>query len=360
MIIIDGSKGGGQMLRTALALGALTGKPFRMSNIRASRDDPGLKPQHLACVKAAAKICNGYVEGAELGNKEILFIPKNLASKSIEIDIGTAGSITLLLQAVLLPSMFGHKAHTITVIGGTDVPWSMPVDYFKNVILPQYSRVCDIEMKVPKRGYYPKGGGKVEIKIKPKFSLKKCGSFDELLKLLSCKAFNLTKQGNLLTIKGVSHASLDLMNAKVAERTASSAKQKLEKLNVNTNISIEYTAASCTGSGITLWAPFALIEDDLDPFNPIRVGADTLGEKGKSAEEVGKECAKKLLSEMLAPVDTHLADNIIPLLAVCRPSSIVVNSSTDHMLTNIEVVKAFLGDCIKVCDKKIFTTALPA
>ena len=136
MILLDGSKGegGGQIVRTALALSSLTGKPFRVTNIRQGRRDPGLKPQHVHCITALQELCKAKAEGAYEGSRELLFVPGPIAAKNLTIDIGTAGSITLLLQAVLLPCMFAQKNHTLTLKGGTDTEWSMPVDYFTNVL----------------------------------------------------------------------------------------------------------------------------------------------------------------------------------------------------------------------------------
>ncbi|MBS3124986.1 RNA 3'-terminal phosphate cyclase [Candidatus Woesearchaeota archaeon] len=352
MISIDGAEGGGQMLRTALSLSALTGKAFRIKNIRARRNDPGLKPQHLACIRAVSEVCNGYAEGAEENSADLLFVPRKLAVKNVEVDIGTAGSVTLLLQALLLPCMFGHKSHTLTITGGTDTAWSMPIDYFANVVVPQLSRVCGLEVKVLKRGYYPAGGGKVQVVVKPQFSLKKTGSFEGLLEKLKEKSLLLTKQGTLMRIKGVSHASKDLMEARVAERTAAAAKQELINCNVPIDCSFEYANTESTGSGITLWAIYSLKDGDIDSQNPVRVGADALGEAGKKSEVVGKEAAQSLRKEMIAPVDSHLADNLIPLLALCG-TEMEVSKMSSHALTNIQVAKAFLGDCLEVKGKRI-------
>lgn len=355
MIIIDGAQGGGQMLRTALGLSALTGKAFRMKNIRSGREQPGLKAQHLQCVKAVAQVCDGYTEGAEEGSVDLLFIPRKLNVKNVEVDIGTAGSITLLLQALLLPCMFGQKSHTLTVSGGTDVAWSMSVDYFANVVVPQFARVCGIEVKMLKRGYYPKGGGKVQVVVKPQFSLKKIGSFEGLLEELKQKRFSLTKKGKLMKIKGIAHASKDLMEARVAERTVAAAKQELLDLGVPVDCTFEYANTDSPGAGITLWAMYALKDDDIDSQNPIRVGADVLSEAGKKSESLGQEAVALLRKELSAPVDRHLADNLIPLLALCG-SEMEVAEVTSHVLTNIEVVKVFLGECIEVKGERIIAT----
>src|SRR3990172_7190118 len=138
MIVLDGSMGeaGGQIARTALALSSLTGQAFKITRIREARKDPGLKAQHVHCVKALQQLCSAKSEGAEIGSRELLYIPGKISAKNLTVDIGTAGSITLLLQAVLLPCMFAQKTHTLELIGGTDTAWSMPLDYFSPVLLP--------------------------------------------------------------------------------------------------------------------------------------------------------------------------------------------------------------------------------
>ncbi len=359
MIILDGSKGegGGQIARTALALGSLTGQPFRVTNIRAARKDPGLKAQHVHCVTALQQLCNAKAEGAEIGSKELLYIPGKISAKNITIDIGTAGSITLLLQAVLLPCMFAQKTHKLTLIGGTDTQWSMPIDYFTNVLVPHYRKVCGLEVKLLRRGYYPKGGGKVELTIKPEIKRNEFETFEGFHASLKHKSFSIMDQGKLISIKGVSHASKSLENAKVAERQASSAKQALSHLNVPVEITTEYADTLSTGSGITLWAIFSKDKEDIDAENPIRLGADSLGEPRKPAEKVGQEAARQLLNEIQskAPVDMHLADNLVPLLALCRPSRVKASRITTHAKTNMQVVEAFLGKVFTEKDNIIST-----
>lgn len=346
MIIIDGSMGeaGGQIVRTALALSSLTGQPFKVIKIREARKDPGLKAQHVHCVKALQQLCNAKADGAEMGSRELLYVPGKISAKNITIDIGTAGSITLLLQAVLLPCMFAQKTHTLTLIGGTDTQWSMPIDYFANVLAPQYRRVCGLEVKLLKRGYYPKGGGKTELTIKPEIKRNEFETFEAFQATFKHKAFSLTEQGQLASIKGISHASKDLEKAQVAERQASAAKQELTQLNVPIQITTEYADTFSKGSGITLWAIFSRNEE-IDIENPVRLGADALGEPGKPAEQVGQEAARQLITEIKsqAPVDSHLADNLIPLMALCKPSTIKTTRVTLHAKTNIQVVEAFLG-----------------
>jgi len=338
-------EGGGQIVRTALAISSLTGQPFKITNIREARKDPGLKAQHVHCVKALQQLCNAKADGAEIGSRELLYIPGKISAKIITIDIGTAGSITLLLQAVLLPCLFAQKSHTLTLIGGTDTEWSMPIDYFTNVLAPQYRRIAGLNVKLLKRGYYPKGGGQVEFAIKPEIKRNEFETFEGFQKALTHKVFNLEKQGELVSIKGISHAHESLAKAQVAERQANAAKQALLQLNVPIDITTEYADTHSIGSGITLWAIFSPTKEDIDIDNPIRLGADALGALGKPAEKVGIEAAQKLIKEIQdgAPVDKHLADNLIPLIALCKPSAIKTSEITSHTRTNMQVVEAFLG-----------------
>lgn len=359
MIILDGSsgEGGGQIVRTALALSSLTRQPFRVKNIRAGRPDSGLKAQHVHCVKALQQLSSAKADGAEIGGQELLYVPGKMAAKNITIDIGTAGSVTLLLQAVLLPCMFAQKTHTLTLTGGTDTEWSMPIDYFTHVLVPQLRRVCGIEVKTLKRGYYPKGGGTVQITIKPEIKRNEFETFEAFHAALKHKAFSLLEQGELVSIKGTSHASKALAGAQVAERQARAAKQALLRFKTPIDISIEYSDTLSTGSGITLWAIFSNNAGDVDIENPVRLGADSLGAPGKSSEKVGQEAADKLIKEIesKAPVDSHLADNLIPLIALCRPSSIIVSQITSHARTNMQVVEAFLGKTFSEKDNLIMS-----
>jgi len=349
MILIDGSQGegGGQIVRTALALSALTGQSFKVTGIRANRPTPGLKAQHLHGVKAAMKLCDGNVEGDVIGSQELTFHPEKLAGRRFEVDIGTAGSITLLLQSVLLPAMFAGKSSTITLIGGTNVAWSMPIEYLQEVLVPQLRRYVDkLDVTLVKRGYYPAGGGKVEVRVKPKWSVSDAKSFDAFLMRLRAEAphLQLTAQHHLVMVKGISHASVDLQDARVAERQAQSARHVLRELKCPIDIRHEYADTASTGSGLTLWAIFSKDEEDIDPSDPVRLGADALGEKGKRAEQVGEEAAKRLLEEIKsgAAVDRHLADNLIPLMGLVCPSEIKTSTITEHSRTNALVVERFL------------------
>jgi len=343
MIKLDGNycEGGGQIVRTALALSTITQKPFEVSSIRKGRKQSGLKAQHLNCIKALEQLCSAKTEGASLGSEHITYTPGKIEGKAVNVDIGTAGSIGLLLQAVLLPCFFAEKTVKLNITGGTEGKGAMPYDYFKEILVPQIKKFCEkIDVKLVKRGYFPKGGGNVLIEIKP---AKIDGQKIELL-----------EQGNLIQIKGISHASLNLEKAEVAERQAKAAKHLLAGYNCPVDIRTEYCDTLSPGSGIALWAIFSKNKEDIDEKNPIRLGADALGELGKKAEIVGKEAAENLIREIesKAPVDRHLADQILPFMALAKDSKVRVSEITSHCRTNMHVIEQFLGRVFDVSEEE--------
>jgi RNA 3'-phosphate cyclase len=340
MIEIDGSDGGGQMLRTAIALSTCTDRPFKMVNIRKTRPSPGLKNQHLECLNAMQKLSDCKIGDAFLGSETITFIPGKFKGGKKSIDIGTADSITLLMQSILLPSIFFKKRTKLEIIGGTDVSWSPSIDYFKEVLVPFLRPFANINVTVKKRGYYPAGQGIVEILIKPN---------SEEIKPI----FDLTRKRKLLHVKGISHCSLDLEKAKVAERQARGVKMRLSKLPCNIAIHTEYCNTVSTGSGITLWA-YSSDEPDVMEF-PIVVGSDMLGEKGIHAEEIGKRCAENLMKfiESKGVIDIHLTDQILPFLSLNRGSKFLSEHITEHTINNALIIEKFLDLKIKITDNLI-------
>ncbi len=358
MIKLDGSylEGGGQIVRTALALSTLTGEAFEVTNIRKGRPNPGLKAQHLYCVKALQKLCSAKVDGAYLGSEYLKYYPNKIGGKIISIDIGTAGSISLLLQAILLPSLFANKKVRLKITGGTDVKWAMSYDFFKEIFVPQIKKYVDIKIDLIKRGYFPKGGGKVDIKINQKYKLSDFNTFEEFWEFLKENApkIELINQGNLQQIKGISHASKFLEKANIAERQARAAKLILSKYSCPINIRTEYCDTLSPGSGITLYAIFS---EELDS-NPIILGGDALGERGKRAESVGKEAADNLIKqiESKAAVDEHMSDNLIPFLALFG-GKIKVAEITNHTKTNIYTTEQFLGKVFSVDEENNIISA---
>ena len=288
----------------------------------------------------------------------------------MSFDIGTAGSLTLLLQAILPAALFAPGKVHLRLTGGTNVSHSPPVEYFSSAFLPHLSSFGKIGFSFVQRGYFPKGSGKVELEIRPVFSLSDYGTFADLQKVLSQKllGISLSERGKLLKISGVSHASLDLKQSEVAERQAHSAKasilHQLQKQGISCPVIIqsEYSNSLSTGSGVSLFAHFAAVgKEEPDQSHPVTLGADSLGERGKRAEAVGQEAATALIKEVSsgACVDRHLADQLIPFMALAGNSRILASEITSHCLTNIFVVEKFLGRRFEVdITKKAISTVV--
>ena len=169
LVNIDGSSGGGQILRNAVALSTVTGRPVRVVNIRAARPKPGLRPQHLTGLTAAAKLCGGTLSGGAIGSTEIEFHPGEVRPRrNWRLDIGTAGSIALLLQCLLPALARASSKSSLVIQGGTDVPFAPPLDYFREVFLPALAELGpQVTVRGARRGFYPKGGGEVELRAEP-------------------------------------------------------------------------------------------------------------------------------------------------------------------------------------------------
>lgn len=364
MIEINGSFGeaGGQILRTALSLSAVTKKPCRIFNIRKSRPKPGLATQHLIGVQALSQLCNGKLEGDFLGSEEINFYPGDIQAKDLHLKIDTAGSITLILQTLILPGLFAmfpinpvrnFTNNNITKSleskisngvkirfdgGATDTFFSPTIDHFRYVFLkilekmlaPYNSEgICSgggkVEINIEKRGYYPEGEAKVEVKIFPS----------------KIKSSQLIERGALKKILIISGASNSLKEKKVAERQIAGTKEVLGKLKLPTEEKIEYYQTQSPGSQICIIAEFE---------NTV-IGTDNLGKIGKRAEDVGKGAALELLKEerSQACLDKHLADQILPFMAlVSKTSQVSVSEITEHCKTNIWVIEKFLEGRFKI------------
>lgn len=329
----DQLEGGGQILRSALAFSALTQRSFKVFNIRGKRPNPGLRPQHFKGFETMKILCHAKITGLEVGSKVVSFEPQGFYPQNLNIDIGTAGSVGLLLQSISLPLvLLSSQKVEVKIRGGTHVKAAVPIDYYINIINPILKLIgVNIEIELENHGYYPKGGGEVKIKFHP---------WQEKRPLF------LSEQGKLLKIRGISHASSLLQKSFVAERQAVNARKILaQNFNVKVIIDVLYFNTASPGSGIILWAEFS---------NHAIIGADALGEKGKPGEKVGEEAAKKLIKEIKsgAAVDSHLADNLIPWMAISG-GKILVSEITLHTKTNIWVAELFMGKRFNVMDERI-------
>ena len=327
MIEIDGGQksGSGTILRLSVAFAAIMGEPLHICNIRQNRPQPGLKPQHLEAVLTAARLCNAELQGATINSRELWFKPEKVKSGKIEAEIGTAGSIPMLLLTVLPICAVAESAVQLHVLrGGTDVSYSPTINYLRFVLLPTLGRMgLNSSLTVQKYGYYPKGMGEATLTVQP------------------CKTLNPLRSetfGNIRLLKGISVCTF-LANRRVAERQADAASNYLKERGYTTSIQIvnDQSNPLQKGSSITLWA-----ETD----NGIILGADATGELRKTSETVGVEAAEKLYGEISAQptIDAHLADMLIPYTALARGSSVyLVRTISEHLETNIWLAEKMLN-----------------
>jgi len=332
LIEIDGSQksGSGTILRLSVALAAILGQTLHIYNIRQNRPQPGLRPQHLEAVLTAASLCDAELKGADLNSRELWFKPKKVRGGKVEAEIGTAGSIPMLLMTVLPICIFAENpVHLHVSKGGTDVQNSPTINYIQHVLLPTLKRMgINIALTVDKYGYYPKGMGEVTITVEP------C----KRLKPLCLENF-----GKIQAIKGVSVCTF-LADRKVAERQAKAANDQLKEKGYTADIQIinDQSNPMQKGSSLVLWA-------ELD--SSAILGADAIGELRKTSETVGREAAEKLYVELSAKptVDVHLADMLIPYVVLARGRSVYLTRTiSEHLETNIWLAKKTLNVKINV------------
>ncbi len=324
MLVLDGSygEGGGQIVRTALALAALTGTPLQLINIRAHRPKPGLRPQHLTAVQALARITEADLEGAALGSSSLTFFPGRLAGGTYRFDVaqqtGSAGSVTLLAQTLLPVLAWARQPSTLILSGGTHVPWSPPFHYFAAVFLPALEEMGLTTTAALRRwGFYPQGGGEIHLTVTPTARL---------------QGVEWLTPPHPAQFQGLSAA------ANLPEHVIRRQSRILRELAPSPLlIREEMATARGPGSFVFLWGP--------------RAGFSALGAKGKPAEQVASEACREWRSFLAsgAAVDRHLADQILIYAALAAgQTTLSTEAVSRHLLTNIWVLGRLLGVAIQV------------
>ncbi len=316
---IDGSQGegGGQMLRTAVALSALTGRSVTVKNIRAKRANPGLAAQHLTAVRGVAALCSARIDGDRVGSTALSFEPGPVSGRRLRLDIGTAGSVTLVLQSCMLASLRANGTVSLRVTGGTNVRWSPPIDYFSMVLLPHLARMgVSAQLRLVQRGFHPQGGGEVDMELRPPMDM---AAFDE------------TGRGRLVSADGVCYSRN--LPGHVCSRMSAAAQKRF--LDASLSIASDVGEGPSSGAGMQLCAR----------FERTLLGGDGLGERGVPAGKVGETAADALLSEIrsAATLDVHASDQLLPYMALADgPSRFIVREITGHLTTQMQLLRAFM------------------
>ncbi len=322
-IEIDGSygEGGGQILRTSLSLSCVFGIPVRIFNIRGNRTKPGLMPQHRMCIKALARITDAGVTGDEDRSVDITFRPRAVTPGTYAFDIGTAGSVTLLLQALLPPLLLANTPSSLTLVGGTHVPFSPSFDYLDRIFFPALRDLgLAVQGRIERLGFYPRGGGVIHVDVKPARQPR------------PARWENRTDPGSITIISTAAN-----LPAHVADRQAAAAAADLAASGLRT-VRTELRAAATYGRGSALFIG--------STSSALFAGASALGAVGKPAEAVGREAAGEFLSfwRSGACLDRHIADQLVIYLAMANgASSFTTSSISSHLISNLWVISRFCG-----------------
>lgn len=330
-LTIDGShgEGGGQILRTALALSAITGRAVAFDRIRAGRRNPGLRPQHLAVVRAMARICNARVEGDAVDSRSLTFAPGTppLAGH-YDINIstiagtGSAGSVTLLLQALLLPLALTDGPSHLELTGGTHVRWSPPYHYVTQVYMPMLARLgIAARLELDRWGWFPRGGGRMVANIEGRGAA------------ATLSSLNLVERGKLLGVDGVSAASN--LPAHVIERQRDRVLQRLRSRHIRGQIETQDAPSSGPGTILFLRGRYEHLDAGFAGYGRLRYPAERVADDAFQAFDAHRKSSMAL--------DPHLADQVLlPLCLASDASRYTTSAVTRHLLTNAWVIGHFL------------------
>jgi RNA 3'-terminal phosphate cyclase (ATP) len=319
MITIDGSygEGGGQILRSSLALSLITGKPVQIEKIRAGRKNPGLLRQHLTAVNAATEVGLADVTGANIGSQQLTFTPQKIRGGQFRFAVGTAGSVTLVLQTILPALLAANEESTLTLEGGTHNPFAPPFDYLEKVFLPILKRMgATVTVQLERYGFYPAGGGKFSVQISP------CAKLKRLV---------LPERGKL--VSQAARALVANLPRQIAERELQTVRRKMEWTESQLEV-VETRNSSGPGNVVMIELEYEKVTEIFSAF----------GEKNTRAEVVAERAAKeaKAYLQTDAAVGEHLADQLLLPMALGEGGSFTTVKPTLHTMTNIEVIKRFL------------------
>jgi len=318
---IDGSfgEGGGQILRTSLALSCITGKAFRIFNIRGNRPKPGLRRQHMTAVLAAARVSSAHVVGAEVNSTEVTFTPGPVSAGTYHFDVGSAGSTMLVLQTVLPVLMIAEGESTVVLEGGTHNTGAPPFDFLIGSFLPQLAKVGPrVELKLERAGFVPKGGGRVAARITP-------------VRRDAMKALNLHERGKLVGHRVV--ATVAGLDVEIARRETDVA---IRALGWSARDAQVVTLPSDQGPGNVL-----SIAVESEQVTEVVTG---FGQRGIRAEQVARDAARNAREYLAhaAPVGEHLADQLLLPLALAGRGSFTTGKLSLHSTTNMATIGKFL------------------
>jgi RNA 3'-terminal phosphate cyclase (ATP) len=314
-VYVDGARGegGGQILRTSLALSVITRRPLHMRRIRANRGRPGLQRQHLACVHAAARLCNAHVRGAELDSQTLELTPGDGFAEHLAIDIGSAGSTTLVVQTILIPAIVSGQSLRATITGGTHNPLAPPFEFVERVFLPQLRAMgADVSLTLVRHGVLPKGGGELALEVRPS----------------PLRSLTLVDAGPVAGMRAT--VLLGRLPTHIADR-------ELAVVRARFGTAVETEVRTIDGGP----ANALMIEVDRGTCREL---VTEHGEKGLRAELVAAHACDAVDAYLAAdvPVGEHLADQLLLPLAVAGGGRFRTTPLSLHALTNIDTIRAFL------------------